>query len=151
MYPYPVVVDPGFYDWGATDYSEDQSGNAPGRPPYPGPGYAAEPPYRASDVPYPQQENAQPSSAPVPAQRQEYHFAAQPSTAARTEPPLKVIFKGSRTAVTMQNYMVNATSLTDLDADHFEKIPLDQVDVAATQEANRSHGIDFQIPIASRD
>ena len=146
-------MDPGFYDWGATDYSEDQGENAAARPAYPGPGYTGEQGYPdGGDVPYPQQqENAQPSNAPVPAQRQEYHFAAQPSTAARTEPPLKVIFKGSRTAVTMQNYMVNATSLTDLDADHFEKIPLDQVDVAATQEANRSHGIDFQIPIASRD
>jgi len=51
----------------------------------------------------------------------------------------------------MQNYMVTASVLTDLDGEHFEKIPLDQVDVAATQQANRASGIDFQVPAASHD
>jgi hypothetical protein len=66
-------------------------------------------------------------------------------------PPLTVIFKDGRTPLKMQNYMVNATSLTDFDREHFEKIPLDQVDLAATEEINRQHGIDFQVPISARD
>jgi hypothetical protein len=65
--------------------------------------------------------------------------------------PLTVMFKIGRAPMTMQNYMVNSTDLTDLDGEHFEKIPLDQVDIAATQRANRSSGIDFQIPVPSHD
>jgi len=53
VYSYPYVVDPGFYDWGATDYSENEQGaNAPPDqgsddgygpepPPYPGYGNAS--------------------------------------------------------------------------------------------------------------
>jgi hypothetical protein len=62
-----------------------------------------------------------------------------------------VIFKSGRAPVTIQNYMLNATSLTDLDGGHFEKIALDQIDVAATEKANRSRGIDFQVPVPSHD
>jgi hypothetical protein len=62
-----------------------------------------------------------------------------------------VIFKGSRAPVTMQNYMLNSASLTNLDGGHFEKIPLEQIDVAATEQANRSRGIDFQVPVPSHD
>jgi len=93
---------------------------------------------------------APPGSASAPVQRQEYHFAdaASPSAAS---PPLTVIFKGDRTPLKMQNYMVNSTSLTDLDREHFEKIPLDQIDIAATEQINRPHGINFQVPIPSRD
>jgi len=47
--------------------------------------------------------------------------------------------------------MVTSTALTNLDAENFEKIPLDQIDVAATQQANRSSGIDFQVPANSHD
>jgi hypothetical protein len=51
----------------------------------------------------------------------------------------------------MQNYMLNSASLTNLDGGHFEKIPLEQIDVAATEQANRSRGIDFQVPVPSHD
>ncbi|WP_162601720.1 hypothetical protein [Occallatibacter savannae] len=156
VYPYPYVAGPGFYDWGQTDYSEnDQGPYAP--PPDDGPNYGPQqPPYPASgDAPYPQEQQSAPpppttSAAP---QRQEYHFAsASPSTPSpNASKPLTVIFKGDRAPEKMQNYMVTATALTNLDGDHFEKIPLDQVDVAATQQANRRSGIDFQIPAPSHD
>jgi hypothetical protein len=86
-------------------------------------------------------------------QRQEYHFATASPTAPSpiASKPLTVIFKGGRAPEKMQNYMVNSSSLTNLDSEHFEKIPLDQIDVAATQQANRSSGIDFQVPVASHD
>jgi hypothetical protein len=157
LYPYPLVVDPGFYDWGATDYSEnqqdaeaggphDQSGPAYPDHEYPGAGY--EGPGNAIRPEYP--EEPQPRADTAQPQRQEYHFSAQSAESLKTE-PLKVIFKDGRTPITVQNYMVNARSLTDLDSNHFEKIPLEQIDIAATQEANRSHGIDFQVPVPSRD
>lgn len=163
LYPYPLVVDPGFYDWGATDYSESQQNaeaEAPsdqGAPEYPGAryagsGYADQPAYPEDrDLPYPgQPDNSQLRAGPAQPQRQEYHFSEQPAASAKTE-PLKLIFKDGRAPITIQNYMVNARALTDLDSDHFEKIPLEQIDIAATQEANRSHGIDFQVPVPSRD
>jgi hypothetical protein len=151
VYPYAYVGDPGFYDWGETDYSEnEQEANGP---PEQGPEYGNGPeqPY---PVPYPQQqENPQTSSTPAPATRQEYHFAASSPSAPSplTSKPLTVIFKGDRAPEKMQNYMVNSSSLTNLDSEHFEKIPLDQIDIAATQQANRSSGIDFQIPAPSHD
>jgi hypothetical protein len=61
-----------------------------------------------------------------------------------------VIFKNGRASETMQNYMVNSRALTDLDQQHYEQIPLDQIDVAATEQANRARGLDFQVPAASR-
>jgi hypothetical protein len=150
-YTYPYVVDPGFYDWGPSDYAENEQGmNANGyadaNAPSDQAGYPVEPPY-TGDVPDTQPRGyAEPSAASAPPQRQEYHFAAPVSTK-----PLTVMFKSGRAPMTMQNYMVNSTDLTDLDGEHFEKIPLDQVDIAATQRANRSSGIDFQIPVPSHD
>ena len=158
VYSYPYVVDPGFYDWGATDYSENVQGSNEGIPQDQGPDeYGPEPPYPGyGDAPYPQQQeyaSPGPATAPAGAQRQEYHFATTAPSAPSpiTSKPLMVIFKGSRAPQKMQNYMVTSTALTDLDSENFEKIPLDQVDIAATQQANRSSGIDFQVPVASRD
>jgi len=157
-YAYPYVVDPGFYEWGATDYSGDgdEQGSYASAPPDQGPGYGAEPPYPANgDAPYSErQEGAQPEPNGIaPPQRQEYHFAAAAPSAPTSvaSKPLTVIFKGGRAPEKMQNYMVNSSSLTNLDSEHFEKIPLNQIDVAATQQANRSSGIDFQVPVASHD
>jgi hypothetical protein len=159
VYSYPYVVDPGFYDWGATDYSENVQGSNEGIPPGEGPDneYGPElPDPRYGETPYPQQQEYSapgPVTAPAGAQRQEYHFATTAPSAPSpiTSKPLTVIFKGSRAPQKMQNYMVTSTALTDLDSENFEKIPLDQVDIAATQQANRSSGIDFQVPVASRD
>jgi len=158
VYSYPYVVDPGFYDWGATDYSENEQGFNEGIPPDQNPDSenGPEPPNPAyGDVQYPQQpqENSAPASAFAGAQRQEYHFATTAPSAPSpiTSKPLTVIFKGNRAPEKMQNYMVTSSALTNLDSENFEKIPLDQIDIAATQQANRSRGIDFQVPVASRD
>jgi len=153
-------VDLGFYDWGATDYSENEQGPYAGAPPDQGPenGYGAEqpPPPGYGDAPYPQQQQPiqpappDPSAAP---QRQEYHFASASPAAATpiSSKPLTVIFKGGRAPEKMQNYMVTSSALTNLDGEHFERIPLDEIDVAATQQANRRSGIDFEVPTVSHD
>jgi hypothetical protein len=159
-YVYPYVVDPGFYDWGATDYSENEQGFNESAPPEQGPDQGPdngpEPPYPDyGATPYPQQppQNSAPATAPAGAQRQEYHFATTAPSAPSpiTSKPLTVIFKGGRAPQKIQNYMVTSNTLTNLDGENFEKIPLDQIDIAATQQANRSNGIDFQVPVASRD
>lgn len=66
------------------------------------------------------------------------------------EEPLTLIFKGGRAPAKMQNYMVDAKGVTDLDQRQYEKIPLDQIDIAATEQVNRSHGVDFRVPGGSR-
>ena len=61
-----------------------------------------------------------------------------------------MIFKDGRASETMKNYMVNSRALTDLDQEHYEQIPLDQIDVAATEQANRARRLDFKVPAGSR-
>jgi hypothetical protein len=51
----------------------------------------------------------------------------------------------------MQNYLMTAKVLTDLDSRHYEQIPIDQIDVVATQWANSAVGVRFEIPGASRN
>jgi hypothetical protein len=46
---------------------------------------------------------------------------------------------------------MTAKVLTDLDSEHFEQIPLDQIDLAATRRFNTFAGVDFQIPAPSRN
>jgi len=158
-YPYPYVIDPGFYDWSASSDSgneqgyaspddgetaSDYGGAAPDdeeAPPYPN--YAAAP-YAPQDT-APAQPAAQ--NAPRPAPKPAY---AAPSATESAE-PLTVIFKDGRKSEQIRNYMLTATVLTDLDRQHYEQIPLDQIDVAATEQANRVHGIDFRVPPPSRD
>ena len=151
-YPYPYVIDPGFYDWSTSnDYENQQGANAYEPAGQTGGDYAeaSNPEYGA--VPYNQQENAPPASDAASAQIQEYHFAGPSAAPSQTSEPLKVIFKDNRAPMTIQNYMVNSTSLTDLDRNHYEQIPLDQIDIAATQKANRAHGVFFEVPSGPRN
>ena len=97
-------------------------------PPWPGPGASGAAP------------QIQPSDSGL-------HAAFEPPL----EGPLTVVFKNGRAPQTMQDYMLTAKVLTDLDAHHYEQIPLDQIDITATANANRASGQDFQVPGASRD
>jgi hypothetical protein len=132
-YGYPYVIDPGFYDWGDSDNSADnsaydQSGAAPYYlAPYPDYGYGAPDETPQEGVPG----GNLPANAQVP------------------EQPLTVIFSSGRSPVKIQNYMMNAKVLIDLDSQHYEQIPIDQIDVAATQRVNRAAGVGFEIPDAS--
>ncbi len=142
-YPYPYVIDPGFYDWGDSGDSDYGAGYGAGGANQgyadvaPNPGYG--------DTPEPPQE---------PANTWQQSSPARPlyagSTAAAPLQSLTVIFKSGRTPETMQNYMVNSRALTDLDQQRYEQIPLDQIDIAATEQANRARGLQFEVPAASR-
>jgi len=91
---------------------------------------------------------APPDQAPMA--RQPYGGSIVSSLPVAQE-PLTVIFKNGRAPETMQNFMMSTKTLTDLDRQHYEQIPLDQVDVAATEQANRAHGVDFKVPAPSRE
>lgn len=134
-YPYPYVIDPGFYDWS----DSGDSGYGEGGPTS---GYA---PYTDYGDAYPETPQA-PYYAPQPYAQSpapEYPGAASLGPA---EEPLTLIFNNGRAPQKMQNYMMNSKALTDLDPQHYEQIPLDQIDVAATEQANRARGVDFQVP-----
>lgn len=150
LYPvwpgYPYIIDPGFYDWGEPDDSaSDQGGPSPeGAAPYPDEGYGAPGPY-----PGPQYSEDLPPWIPPGTQAE----ATTPPvvSAPAPEEPLTVIFKNGRAPVKIHNYMITAKTLTDLDSHHYEQIPLDQIDIAATQRANSAAGISFEVHDASRD
>lgn len=155
-YPYPFVIDQGLYDWGDSGAGGyDQAVSAPDSLPYTrdyspdadgGSGYAAPVPYAAQAPAYAAQGPYSPATmAPgLP--------GAYPGPAATgTEEPLTLIFKDGRAPEKMQNYIMNAKALTDMDPQHFKRIPLDQIDVAATEEFNRARGVDFEVPGAGRE
>ena len=73
------------------------------------------------------------------------------ATSLGTQHSLTVIFKNGRAPEKIGNYMVNSKTLTDLDQDHYEEIPIDQIDVAATEQSNRVHGLHFEVPGTLRD
>lgn len=142
-YGYPYTIDPGFFDWGNTDDSaygnsgdNSQYDQSPPPPSYPGP-YTDEDDRAAGREQYTAAGSAFPS-APAP-------------PAPATGQSLTLIFKDGRAPVKVENYMMTATVLTDLDSQHYERIPLDQIDLAATQQANRAAGVEFQVPGTSRD
>ena len=151
-YPYPFVIDPGFFDWsisGGTDYGAGYGASN-------GDGYGTGAPAQsyADLAPYPNQndEPAQEAAStwqPPSTARPQYAGSA----AASAPPPLQsltVIFKNGRASETMQNYMVSSRALTNLDQQHYEQIPLDEIDIAATKKTNRARGLDFQVPAGSR-
>ena len=134
------MIDQGFYDWGSTDDAGDAQALAPN--------YANEPEYGGYDAqPEAQQDPGYATGQPaqVPMARPSYQ-GSQPSSVSVPEEPLTVMFRNGRAPATMQNYMLNGSTLTDLDRQHYEQIPLNQIDVAATQQANRARGLDFKIP-----
>ena len=124
----PSSYEPGSYDsaQAPNSYISDQDGPPPLYPPYPNQSYPA--PLA--------QAGAAASAVPAPA------VSAQ---------PLTVIFLGGRAPIEVENYLMTAKVLTDLDSEHFEQIPLDQIDLAATKRFNTFAGVDFQIPAPSRN
>ena len=171
QYGYPSVVDPGFYDGPDYDNSGyDRNNEASGynnegpdyQPEYPN-GQYVEPGDGSGGEGFGEpggaygQAGEQPPPWPEPGASQtapESHFSGSGLSAASAPAlagPLTVIFKDGRAPEEMRNFMLTAKSLTDLDADRYEQIPLDQIDLAATARANRASGLEFRIPGASRD
>lgn len=170
-YGYPYAFDPGFYggpDYDNSGYGQNNEGSAydnenPDDRPEPPNGEAVEPGDGSGAGNFGEPGGAygemgeQPPPWPEPAGSEpapDSHFSVAGLSAASApalEGPLTVIFKSGRAPETMQNYMLTAKSLTDLDADHYEQIPLDRIDLAATERANHASGLEFRVPGASRD
>lgn len=146
------MIDPGFYDWGPPDDSSyDQGLAANDYAPYAnyGSGYdAGAPGQDYPQTPYPQQPYQQPPAANAP--RPAYPGWASPNSTTEEE-QLTLVFRNGRAPQTVRNYMMDAKVLTDMDPQHFERIPLDEIDLAATEQLNHSHGVDFTVPGAVRD
>jgi hypothetical protein len=64
------------------------------------------------------------------------------------QPSTTLIFKDGRAPVQVHNYALTDSTLYALDGDSRQEIPLSQLDVLATVEANRKAGIDFALPVS---
>jgi hypothetical protein len=139
------LIDPGFYDWGDADDSTSDQGASPDfAAPYPDQGYG-------DPGQYPQQDYAGDASPWIAPNQQPRAGELTVASALEPEEPLTVIFKSGRAPLKVQNYMMTAKVLTDLDSRHYQQIPLDEIDLAATRRVNTTAGVEFQIPSASHD
>jgi hypothetical protein len=84
-----------------------------------------------------------PSSQPAPS-------ASEPAPAAAAEvPATTLVFKDGRPNQQIHNYLLTATTLSVLDRNRRD-IPVDQIDLAATEKANRATGVEFSLPGGGR-
>ncbi len=139
------MIDPGFYNWGDSSDSGYGSDSAAA-------GYADATPnggYEAGPEPIQEPSYAQPPVADAGMPRPAY--VGMSTAAPEPVQAIAVIFKNGRAPETIQNYLMNSRTLTDLDQQHYEQIPLDQIDIEGTEQTNRARGLAFQVPTASRE
>ena len=118
----------------------------PGYYPDPAPYYdatVAQPP--VPDYGPPPQDQSQPQ-APEDAPRYSVLPRTQPPPAA--EDAITLIFKDGRPPQQIHNYILSRTMLYVRDQ-HHQDIPVDQLDLTATQKANQNSSVDFQLPVAT--
>jgi hypothetical protein len=126
------LLDPGFYDGPGFYNAYSDSGYANPAPP-------------AGDATQPEQVE-QAEVAPPDAYRPPY---AKPQLEPEPEAAVTLVFKDGRPAEQIHNYMLTRTTLYVQD-EHRREIPIDDLDLAATQKINKDDGVDFQLPGASR-
>jgi hypothetical protein len=122
-------------------------------------GYAAPP--LASDVPYwdeededlgPTQEvqyGAPPSSEVAengPAYYRPAYAGPAPDAPVSAQPATTLVFEDGRPSLQVHNYALIGNTLYALDGDTRQEIPLSQLNLPATVEANRKAGVDFSPP-----
>ena len=153
---YPYLLNPNFYnlglyDWNDSDNSAPSSYEPSSYEPSSDESASSQPGSYPSDQGYDQNGPA-PDYPPYP--NQGYYPPNQIASAATGAPastqPLTVIFKSGRSPIEIQNYLITAKVLTDLDSQHYEQIPLDEINLAATQNFNKVAGVDFQVPFSVR-
>jgi hypothetical protein len=74
---------------------------------------------------------------------------SRPSSALESEDAVTLVFKDGRPPEQIHNYVLSRTTLYVRDH-HHRDIPLDQIDLAATQRLNHDAGVDFQLPEAPK-
>jgi len=128
-------------DGSSQDGQADVDAQAYGPQPYYGeqPGDGSEP-YQVAAAPYPG-DAPYPEAAPQAAPRA---VAAEPPPA--PEDAVTIVFKDGRTPLQIHNYALTPTMLYVTDARHRD-IPLADIDLAATDKANREAGVSFTVPV----
>ena len=113
--------------------------------PYPQPAPVAA--YSADPVQAPAPAPARPAEtqAVQPSYRQPYVQPAPPPPEPAEMEPVTLVFKDGRPNEQVRNYMITRSHLYIHDQ-RTRVIPLDEIDVEATQKANEEAGIDFQVP-----
>jgi hypothetical protein len=135
-YPYDGYYDDGFY--GDDDDSGYDAGNGPVD--YSG----------ATPENYVEQPSAQYQPAPEePAQPSTAAFAQTVSPTLYDSAAVTLVFKDGRPPEKIHNYALTRTTLYVTDTHHRE-IPVADLDLAATEKANRVAGVSFQLPHAEQ-
>jgi len=123
-YPYPFID----YGWLDSSYYDDTSNDiAAEQPIYPDPNL------------YQQQPEPAPPPAPTYAPR------PRPAAPPAEEEAVTLIFKDGRPSEQIHNYMLTRKMLYVRDQ-HRRDIPVDQLDLTATEKANQANGVEFALP-----
>ncbi len=147
---------PGYYGYDNSDYDSYQTPYAGyGGPVSPGDAYGnSMQPYSGSvgdRAPYNYGNGGDYSSPAVeypPNARTPYTGSVEASNSATSQQAVTLVFNDGRPSEQIHNYLITSTTLTVLDQ-KYREIPLDQINLAATQQSNRTDGIDFRVPVAS--
>ncbi len=153
----PYELD--FLDSGPGD---DSANAAPQQPQYdPSVANGAQNDAQSQPQPYDAQNDAQSQPQPVAQDPVPGPYApsAYPAAQAYAPSPLSpdledesavtLVFKDGRPSVQIHNYILTRTTLY-VSGQHRSQIPVDQLDLAATEKVNHDAGVDFQLPDAVR-
>lgn len=133
-YPDAEVYGDDYDDSGCDDLTADTdepnvyNGDDEGEPPAPPPDYEQQ-----SPPGYEQQ------------RRPEYQPPVQSAPSSANQIATTIVFNDGRPSQQIHNYALTRTTLYVLDQRHWD-IPLDQINLAATEKVNRAEGIDFKVP-----
>jgi hypothetical protein len=141
---YGPAGPPPDYSVGAAGYGPGASGGyaagpAPNYAAGPSPGYAAGP---AAGYAAPSAQGYRPAyqagtvSAPA---------TVVPVAPAADEDAVTLVFKDGRPAEHIHNYAMTRTTLY-VQGPHHREIPMDELDLPATEKANRAAGVSFEVP-----
>jgi hypothetical protein len=95
-----------------------------------------------------QNEDAYAAPPQTPAGREPYRPESeveQQPQSVPDQPAITVVFKDGRTPLQIHNYAITSSTLFVLD-EHKRDIPLNEIDIAATQKTNQEQGLDFKLP-----
>jgi hypothetical protein len=162
--PRNVVSRPGYY-YGANRYRRPYPSRYGYGIPYLGAGWIAPVYLNSGYVGYPDTttyddtqaapsdaagyDSPPPNQAPPAPPYPSYNEPPHASPALPDEDIVTLIFKDGRPSEQVRNYAMTRTTLYVRD-EHHRDIPLDQLDLDATQKVNHAAGVDFQLPKISR-
>ena len=128
---YTGWIGPQYFDY-PNDFGYDDGTSYTPDSGYADNGGYAQPDDQGPPPPYePPVEPAQQSMAPAPAPE-------------NTE-AITLVFRDGRASEQIHNYILSRSTLSVLDGRHRD-IPVDQLDLGATEKANREAGVDFRLP-----